>query len=157
MTVLEVNKLKRKVIAKAWLEEKRKILNNTAQRDWTSYQQRQLIKFHRCYSFVAQPLYSNYYNLNNSSDYIQMLDFEFEFIDAHSKNNKNCLFGYFSVDDGKVYQNKKNNQIKVTFLNPLFENKRQVFVGQVDEYGVVIGSNNKSSKKKINDFGVNRK
>ena len=157
MTVLEINKLKRKAVARAWLEEKRKILDNKAQRDWHTFNQKELVKFHRCCAFVAQPLYSNYYNMKNSGDYIQMLDFNMEYISAHSDNNKGYLYGFYNSNDGKVYPNKRNIQVKVTHLNPAFDNKRQVLIGQIDEYGVIIGNNNKTSKKKINDYGVVRK
>lgn len=156
MTVLEINKLKRNAVQKAWLEEKRKIFNNIGQRDWHSYNQRELAKFHRCPTFVAQPLYSNYFNMNNSWAYIQMLDFEFEFIHAHDNLNKNMLYGFYDITDGKVYQGKRNNQIKITSLNPLFKNKRLILIGQTDEYGIIIGNNNKGIKKKVNNYGVER-
>ena len=138
MSFYDENLNKRKLIAKAWINERNFIFQGKGTRNWNSLKQDYIAKFNRSICFIGQ-FCSNEMNEDN----IQFLDFSMEYIFAHSGKNLFCMYGFFDTENyeaGNLIIERKVNIVNLSDCK--FNNadmKRLMNKGKVSEFGIRTG------------------
>ena len=152
MNNYELNKLKRSVIAKAWLAEKLRICKGEGTRDWSVICQDDILKYNIATGYVAQ-------FLNDSTDEsemkVQFVESSIDYLSAHDLRYNTRKTGVIDTDNYKVTPGSVLPIIKLSEPSYLgyFDTHRSLFIGQDTGFGLKV-TDTKSNQQA--DAGSNR-
>lgn len=153
MSINEENKIKRKLVALAWNNERAQILDGMGSYDWSASDQESILA-NKLIGYVGQ--WTVDFKQINSQDVskVQLLHFLSEYLLAHSEKNKLHTFGYFEATLCVV---RPNVSVKTVVLaDPSFAGQKSAnSIGQNNQFGIIVGAsklgsgNSKISNKEI--------
>ena len=137
MNFREQDLIKRKLVAKQWLDEKALILGGNGKQDWAFIQQKNIINLNCCFEFWVQFLQDPIITSGNTD--IQFLSV-YGYFAAHTGENRVNKFGFFNENTNK-YVNLLSVPI-IPLTNPDYmgdaEEERKLKIGQTNKFGVKI-------------------
>lgn len=137
MNNYELSKLKRSVIAKAWLAEKLRICKGEGTRDWSVIQQDDILNYNSATGFVGHFL-SEDTDENNMK--VQFVEMSVEFLCSHDRRKNNRKTGRINTDTFTVTPSTMLPVIKLSEPSYLgyFESHRGLFIGQDTGFGLKV-------------------
>ncbi|MBE6530021.1 MAG: hypothetical protein E7680_05430 [Ruminococcaceae bacterium] len=148
MNKSEWNMIRRRAVALAYLEEKKKICQGKGSRDWSITEQDYILKLNLMPNFVAQFVSPE---IDGNSGCVQFLECCMEYLPAHSGTYRNQKTGFFDVDN-EVYL-QKNCVPLVLLSDPQYQNtqesNRNLFAGQTNRFGVKVSASTASSNTPV--------
>ena len=137
MNNYELSKLKRSVIAKAWLAEKLRICKGEGTRDWSVIQQDDILNYNSATGFVGHFL-SEDTDENNMK--VQFVEMSVEFLCSHDRGKNNRKTGRINTDTFTVTPSTMLPVIKLSEPSYLgyFESHRGLFIGQDTGFGLKV-------------------
>ena len=137
MNNYELSKLKRSVIAKAWLEEKFRIDKGEGTRDWSVIQQYDILNYNSLTGFVGQFLGDG---IEKKDMKVQFVEMSIEFLCAHDLRKSNPKIGRINVDTFAITPSKMIPVIKLSEVSYLgySDSHRGLFVGQDTGFGLKV-------------------
>lgn len=137
MNNYELSKMKRGVIAKAWLAEKFRICKGEGTRNWSVIQQDDILNYNSAVGFVGQFLTDDN---NENKMRIQFVEMSIEFLSAHSCNRNGSITGKINTENYFITQSVNISIVKLSEPSYLgyFEIHRSFFIGQDTGFGLKV-------------------
>ena len=137
MNNYELSKLKRSVIAKAWLAEKLLICKGEGTRDWSVIQQNDILNYNSVAGFVGHFLSDD---TDESNMKVQFVEMSIEFLCSHDRRKNNRKTGRINTDTFTITPSSILSVGKLREPSYLgyFESHRGLFIGQDVGFGLKV-------------------
>lgn len=137
MSINEENKIKRKLVALTWNNERTQILEGLGSYDWSMGDQESILT-NKLVGYVGQWTV-DYEQINNQDvSKVQLLHFLSDYLLAHSDKNKLHKFGYYETSLCVVRPNISVRN--VLLADPVFAGKKAVNSIGENEFGITVGA-----------------
>lgn len=153
MNNYELNKLKRKLVHKAWQNEKLMISRGEGTRNWSVAQQDSILKYNIVSGYVGQFLNSD---SDESKMKVQLLEMSIEFLSAHSVERNNPKLGVINTQTYSIspFSDIRTVKLSDALYVGYLQTHRYLFIGQDTGFGVKITKEDAKSEFQKNKFGV---
>lgn len=148
MSIHEENKLKRKLVALAWNNERAQILDGMGTYDWSKEEQEDIL-VNKLQGYVGQWTVDFEHITNQDVSKVQPVHFLSDYLLAHSDRNRSQKYGYYETSLCLV---RPNVSVKTVVLaEPAFAGKKTVnIIGQNNQFGITVGASKfESSSSKV--------
>lgn len=137
MNNYELSKLKRSVIAKAWLAEKLRICKGEGMRDWSVIQQYDILNYNSATGFVGQFLSDD---IDENNIKVQFVEMSVEFLSGHDQRKNSRKTGRMNTDTFTITPSTMLPVIKLSEPSYLgyFDSHRGLFIGHDTGFGLKV-------------------
>ncbi len=160
MNNYELSKLKRSVIAKAWLDEKLRICKGEGTRNWSVIQQDDILNYNSAIGFVGQFLSDT---TDEASMKVQFVEMSVEFLSAHDQRKNNQKAGLINTDTYAITPSSSLLIVRLSEPSYLgyFDSHRSLFIGQDTGFGLKVTVSKQNNQTETNShknrFGLDDK
>lgn len=155
MNNYELNKLKRSVVAKAWLEEKLRICKGEGTRDWLVIDQDDILNYNYAIGYVGQFLSDD---IGEDKMKVQFVDASIDYFSAHDLRYNSRKTGIIDTNNYMVTASSALPIVKLSEPSYLgyLQSHRNLFVGQDTGFGlkVTVEKNQTDAASHKNKFGL---
>ena len=158
MNNYELSKLKRSVIAKAWLAEKLRICKGEGTRNWSIIQQDDILNYNSAIGFVGQFLSDT---TEEDKMKVQFVETSIEYFSAHDCRYNSRKTGVIDIHGCKVTPASTISIVKLSEPSYLgyFDSHRGLFIGQDTGFGLKVSVAKSNQQTDVNanknKFGLN--